>query len=180
MIDQETFERIGQRIPAMLLEYFDAARFMIAADATSTFMQEGKGAAGPNPNVGPGSLRIVSGRLSRSLVDATESRTSTREGISEVEVGSVTGRMKYGSRVPYAAVHEEGFSGTVRVGTHTRTITQAWGRQITPVEVTIPAHTRLMNVPKRPYLGPAQRSTQEELTARLAEMMHEILQEELA
>lgn len=52
--------------------------------------------------------------------------------------------------VPYAAVHEFGFSGNVVVSGHTRT-----SRLGKPHSVA--SHSRFMNVRKRPYLRPALR-----------------------
>lgn len=54
--------------------------------------------------------------------------------------------------VPYARIHEYGFSGTERVKPHQRIITMAFGRQIDPVTVMVGEFTRTMNMPERSYL----------------------------
>lgn len=105
-------------------------------------------ALGKNNQTGPGSLRINSGRLARSL-------TGTQENITEGSFVNGLFSILFGSEVPYAHVHESGFAGTVSIPQHTRTITQAFGRDIAPTEVTVRAHNRNMRVPKRPYLVPA-------------------------
>lgn len=68
-------------------------------------------------------------------------------GVTGVRVGS------FG--VPYAAIHEFGFKGVVRVPAHQRSITRAFGRPIEPRSVSVRPHSRRMNIRKRPYVGPA-------------------------
>ncbi len=82
-------------------------------------------------------LRRRTGNLASSInVDS-----SFQEGDQEI-VGSV------GTKVIYGAVHENG--GTVRVGAHTRTITQVFGRPVTPTEVFVKAHNAIY--PQRSFL----------------------------
>lgn len=57
--------------------------------------------------------------------------------------------------IPYAAVHEFGFAGSVSVRPHTRVITQAFGKPIPPKSVQYRGYSRQMNVKARPYLRPA-------------------------
>lgn len=142
------------------------------------------GSGGPPfpPRSGAGPLRILSGRLARSLTGAG-GRTGGPQGIRNVEPSSVGAirpgglgtrdfpvpgrgstrfsneainrvdklqggvRLTKGSRVPYAAVHEHGWSGTQHVRQHTRT-----GPHGTH---TVDAHTRTLSIPARPFLEPA-------------------------
>lgn len=85
----------------------------------------------------------------KKLADRLAARyAALREsGVRGVRVGS------FG--VPYAAVHEFGFRGVVRVPNHQRIITRSFGRAIEPKSVNVRAHTRRMNVRKRPYIAPA-------------------------
>lgn len=77
-------------------------------------------------------LRIRSGRLIGSLQYRIK---QTPKGAVEIEAGS------FG--VPYAAIHEFGYEGVMNIRSHTRR-----GR---PVR----AHARMVNIPARPYVGPA-------------------------
>ncbi|KEA51797.1 MULTISPECIES: phage virion morphogenesis protein [Mangrovibacter] len=64
------------------------------------------------------------------------------------------GRVRVGSPLAYAAVHQDGFSGNVSVSAHKRLITQAFGRALKHgVWQTVGAHKRMMNIPQREYLG---------------------------
>lgn len=59
-----------------------------------------------------------------------------------------------GSNLPYASVHQDGFSGVVNVDAHTRQITEAFGKVLDkPVQADVKAHTRNMETPQRQYLG---------------------------
>lgn len=104
-------------------------------------------------SVGRG-LLIKSGRLRRSI---RVIRTNT----SSVTVGS---------DVPYAAIHNNGFRGTISVEEHTRNVytksKQGTGvysiktkkermRTIKGIsgQITVKSHTRQVNMPRRRYLG---------------------------
>ena len=64
------------------------------------------------------------------------------------------GRVRVGSPLAYAAVHQEGFTGSVSVGAHHRLITQAFGRALKhSVWQSVGAHQRVMNMPQREFLG---------------------------
>ena len=78
-----------------------------------------------------------------SLFNSIRFYVSQQGGKGVVEVGS------YG--IPYAAVHEFGFSGSVQVQSHTRT--SAFGRPTRAY--TVPSYRRSLVVPKRDYLKPA-------------------------
>jgi phage gpG-like protein len=88
-------------------------------------------------------LNVRTGRLQRSISQAV---TSTET--------SVTGVVS--TAVKYAAAHEYGFSGTVTVKEHLRTITQAFGKELkSPVTSTVRAHDMKMNLPERSFLRSA-------------------------
>lgn len=91
-------------------------------------------------------LNVKTGRLRNSIA---------RDVVEEGQ--RVTGMVS--SPVKYARAHEYGFSGTVGVREHMRTIKQAFGRPIEPTEVTVSAHSMKMNLPERSFL----RSSLEEL-----------------
>ena len=55
----------------------------------------------------------------------------------------------------YASVLEFGFFGLVGVSAHTRTITQAFGREIPQQTVAVGSHARPMNRKAMPHLVPA-------------------------
>lgn len=169
MIDRQTFDTVAGKMGDEFVQFFDATKFLLAADATSKFMREGKGEGGTRNTTD--TLRIITGRLARSLVDAEQSGAGSREGIFEIE----DNKMRFGSRTPYAAVHEDGFSGNVIVPAHTRTIRQAFGRQIEPRQVQVREHSRFMNIPARPYLKPALKGLQDQLAQDLSKRVTQII-----
>lgn len=59
------------------------------------------------------------------------------------------------TNVKYARAHEYGFHGTVSVRESLRTIKQAFGRPIEPVQVTVRAHSRKVDLPERSFLRSA-------------------------
>lgn len=74
----------------------------------------------------------------------------------ESSAAAVTGAV--GVRLSYAAVHEYGFNGPVKVREHLRQVKQAWGRPLLrPVWAHVGAHTRQMRMPERSYLRSALR-----------------------
>lgn len=77
-------------------------------------------------------LHVRSGTLRRSINRATI-----------VKQGSIEGQV--GTNVKYAAIHEYGFHGSVGVRSYVRS-TAKWG------DVTVRAHTRVVNMPMRSFL----------------------------
>lgn len=69
----------------------------------------------------------------------------------------LTGRVGIfgGPTLGYGRAHEFGFSGTVTVPEHLRTIRQVFGRPITPREVLVSAHPRSLRLPERSFLRSA-------------------------
>lgn len=86
------------------------SRSLIGRRATGHYMRDARGEPRRRSPSDRGPLRIVSGRLARSLRDAR-----TREAVSEVhDVADGIVELVYGTRTPYAATHEKGFTGMVR------------------------------------------------------------------
>ena len=85
-------------------------------------------------------LKNRTGKLRRSIT-FVETDTST-----DSTGGTV------GTNTEYAAVHEYGFSGTVTVKEHLRMMTMAWGRSVTPREITVRSHPMKMNMPEKSFL----------------------------
>lgn len=69
--------------------------------------------------------------------------------------------------VPYASVHEFGFQGSVSIRAHTRLMTKAFGRDVSPRKVDIAPHQRLMRVREKPFLRPAVRKHREMIIDQL-------------
>ena len=107
---------------------------MLQAEATSKTDY----LSGPRPQ----KLDVITNRLRGSV-----------KGKASIRKNSVAGWL--GSNVEYAAQHEYG--ETVRIPSHSRTITQAFGRPITPTTFTVKAHDA--KFPERPFLQPAIEDT---------------------
>lgn len=100
-------------------------------------------------------LNVRTGRLRRSV----NQRVETEAG------GTIAGLV--GTNVSYGRVHELGFKGTVQVKAHTRkaggrfiTVKGSEGRKehkrkIGRKNVPVRAHSRQVDIPKRPFLGPS-------------------------
>ena len=88
-------------------------------------------------------LKVRTGNLRRSI----NQRVDVEEGRGPV--GTV------GTNEKYARPHEMGFKGEVQIREHLRTVRQAWGRPIEPVQVTVKAHTVRVNLPERSFLRSA-------------------------
>jgi len=142
----------------------DAAA-MVGGTATTKYMRVGGTNVGANEKRGPGTLRRQTGRLARSLTGARSAQVSAGalrgapEGIFDLSPTSSGVKLEYGSEVPYAGIHEYGSGGPTSVqfvSQHTRKMTQGFGDSSHyPQTVTVRAFTRVMTMPKRPYLRPA-------------------------
>ncbi|MDN8449682.1 hypothetical protein QZK77_12145 [Acinetobacter baumannii] len=77
-------------------------------------------------------LKVQSGRLRGSVSSKVDEDKDSIEGT----VGAG------GALVPYAPAHEFGLNGALGVKAHLRTIKQAFGQPISPVQVNIKAHSR--------------------------------------
>ncbi|EEE2001878.1 phage morphogenesis protein [Salmonella enterica subsp. enterica serovar Kotte] len=85
------------------------------------------------------------------------------------------GRVRVGSSLSYAGVHQDGFSGKVRVGAHQRLVTQAFGRALRyPVWQSVGAFSRQVEIPQREYLG-VSATNREELMRVITDFWSEVL-----
>ena len=107
-------------------------------------------------------LRVRTGRLRRSI----HPEWDFRQGYSGATVGT---------NVEYAAIHEYGFSGSVQVKSFQREMTKAFGKPISPTQVTVRAHTRNVNMPERSFL----RSTLREMKSEIEEGLQKAIAKEL-
>lgn len=116
-------------------------------------------------NQGVGRLALVAqsmvkDKLSGAVLQARSGKL--RDSIAlETEVGKDGAGFSLSSALPYAPVHEYGFSGTQNVRESLRMIRQAFGRPITPVEVTVRAHSRHVDLPERSFLRATLRELEE-------------------
>ena len=99
-------------------------------------------------------LRVRTGRLRRSI----HPEWDFKQGYSGATVGT---------NVEYAAIHEYGFSGSVLVKSFQREMTTAFGKPISPTQVTVRAHTRNINMPERSFLRSTLREMNSEITDSL-------------
>lgn len=84
-------------------------------------------------------------------------------------------QVRVGSPLGYAGVHQDGFGGSVSVGAHQRLIKQAFGRVLKhPVWQSVKAHSRMMNIPQREWLG-LSNDNSEELLHVIGDFWKEVL-----
>lgn len=144
---------VQTELQTALLNWAKSAQVIIGAAATNEFMKDARtltvGAGDGTAVTGPGTLRIITGRLARSLVDSFSG--GMQEGISQVTVEDMALRLVYGSKVPYAYRHEYG--GNEAVQSHVRKLTRAVDRPIGMRYTWVKSHNR--TVPARPFLNPA-------------------------
>lgn len=163
-------------MPTVLRRIAGAASKMIADTATGRYMRFVSAPAGRRSPTDTGPLRIASGRLARSLTGAQT--LGSRESIYKVHLKGLRLELTMGSLVPYAAVHEFGFSGSVTVQAHTRQVTQVFGHVLPhPVEVAVSTHTRQANIPARPYLEPSLRHNESKITKHAAGKVYDAFKE---
>ncbi len=78
--------------------------------------------------------------------------------------------------IPYARIHEFGFTGLQQVKAHTRNQTIAFGRPLTEAkQVQVREHSRYMRVPARPYLGPAMQDNRQKIIDLFTKLIGERL-----
>lgn len=80
-------------------------------------------------------LNVRTGRLRRSITQRVETESN----------GTIAGLV--GTNVSYGRAHELGYKGRVAVKAHTR--------KVQGKRVPVRAHSRQMDIPKRPFLGPS-------------------------
>ncbi|XDF79266.1 phage virion morphogenesis protein [Aliivibrio fischeri] len=84
-------------------------------------------------------------------------------------------QVRIGSPLPYAGVHQDGFSGQVQVDAHTRLITQAFGKALAfPVYQSVAAFSRQMEIPQRQFLGLSS-DNQTEVFAVIGDFWKEVM-----
>lgn len=178
---ENSLQHVQQEFGPLLMQFVDVARIRVSATATEEYMRDAGFTSPPFPprKSASGPLRILSGRLARSLTGAM---SHTKGGASPENISEVTStkegiKFTYGTKTPYARVNEKGFSGTVNIPAHQRTITQAFGRKIPAKTITVAAHTRMMVIPARPYLNPAKNDNVEWLQNWLADETQELILE---
>ena len=87
---------------------------------------------------------------------------------STVDPQELEGRV--GSNLEYAAVQEFGFTGTVSVDAHKRTMEQGFGDSSNyPMAVTVEAHTRRMDVEGKFYLTKAAQAAKQTYSKRIGD-----------
>lgn len=63
-------------------------------------------------------------------------------------------QVRVGTPLGHGGVHQNGFNGSVSISAHNRLIKQAFGKVLKhPVWQTVGAHSRMMNIPQREWLG---------------------------
>lgn len=95
---------------------------------------------------------------------------SRREHLSRSTQYKVTapGEVTVSNPVPYAAVHNDGFDGTVSVGPHRRTIRKGKNKG---KQYSVRAFSRRMHMPQRKFLGRSR-----ELTERINTLVSETVE----
>lgn len=88
-----------------------------------------------------GSLLIASGALANSIHPAIITRQ-----LILISAGN--------ANVPYAQVHNEGYSGPISVGEHRR-------RMASGKDTTVKAHTRQVRIPQRQFMGESEELNEE-------------------
>lgn len=105
----------------------------------------------------------------QGLIDTGRLINSIRFEVFQTEEKAVLRIGSFG--VPYAAAHEFGFRETVTVREHTRMMSKAFGKDISPREVRVGQHTMQMKVKKKPYLNPAVRKFTPDIVNMLRGLM---------
>lgn len=100
-------------------------------------------------------LKRQTGTLARAVTQSPRTYETPESVIGSVGVANITGK---GGRAPvkYGRVHEYGFSGTVTVREHLRTVKQAFGRTLaTPAQQRVREHSARRSLPPRSFLRSA-------------------------
>lgn len=105
-------EAFALYLPRVLERAMADASRRVAGTAASKYMRDAKGEPRRRRRDDTGPLRIVSGRLERSLRGARKGGNAS-EAVYEIQTLPEGGiKLTFGSRVPYAAIHEfGGFAG---------------------------------------------------------------------
>lgn len=85
--------------------------------------------------------------------------------------------VRVGSPLAYAGVHQDGFSGAVQVSAHQRAMTHYFGKALAfPVYHSVGAFTRMMEIPRREFLGLSS-DNQAELLAVIGDFWIDVMKE---
>ena len=84
-----------------------------------------------------------------------------------VDPGDLTGSVS--TNVEYARVHEFGFTGTVSVSAHKRTIDKAFGEPIPEQTITVSAHTRRMDIEGKYYMTKAAQAAKQTYSKKIGD-----------
>jgi hypothetical protein len=112
-------------------------------------------------------LKNRTGTLRRSIIERVDDGGTIITGIVAADMGVAK----------YAAAQNYGFSGTVDVRAHTRRISQAFGRAISPREINVGAHAMRMNLPARNYMESSLAEFQPRVEAELSEAVREAVEQ---
>jgi len=156
--DKEVREALRETIeglPVFFREFGGVAFARLAARSVGTYMRNAAGEPDRRSKTDRGPLRVVDGRLAKA--QSGGDTAGSREGIRKIEATKRGARFTFGNRVPYGRIHEKGAKNlSVRVKAHTRKVDRFFGYTLDePISVDVRAHTRIMNMPARPYNEPA-------------------------
>jgi phage gpG-like protein len=94
------------------------------------------------------------------------------------EKGRYANTLEVGTNVEYAAIHEFGFKGTVRVPSHDRVVTMAFGKPLKePVTANVRAHNRHVEMPERSFLRSSVADHRDEIRTALRAAVRDALEE---
>lgn len=155
VIGGSSFDKMGDlfnRSRSLLMADLEKAATVYAMDAQSRSKRDYL--TGPRPE----KLGVKTGRLRSSITSSVK-----RDG----DVVEITN----GTNVVYAAVHELGFEGPVNVSAHQRTVKKVFGRDVAITTMAVGAHSRRMNIRKRPFLQPAMMDALPAFEKRISEIL---------
>lgn len=126
----------------------------VAARSVGSYMRDAKGESELRSRSDDGPLRIVKGRLARSLTGASTAGVGS-EAVRRIELRGATLRLRQGSRTPYAAAQE--FGARIRVTPAMRSY--FWARFYETDDERYKAMAlspkSVFEIEPRPFLGPA-------------------------
>lgn len=146
---QKYLRQIAKELPVVLQGFVGAE--MGSRTLSASFKTGGAAFDASTAKNTTAQLRVASGRLIKSFNPASP------ENVAEIQVDGESLSLKYGSKVPYAAIHEYG--GTIsHPGSSKRQAFVVDGRLV----VTNFTKPHSIPIPKRPYLEPALRKFEAE------------------
>lgn len=147
---EKGFDLFVRLLPGVLTQALADASRRVTGTAISQYMRD----AGREPKRrrpdDNGPLRIVTGRLARSLTGARKAGNAS-EAIYEIDTDPTGGvRLTFGSRVPYARIHEfGGFAG----------------------------REQQTYIPGRPYLNPALQDEEQQIRLIFGERIDDLIKQ---